>query len=84
MSTYPGLEIDSDEQLSYYKSIRSQVMEMTTDTILYTNQQYRDGKKMLVEGANATMLDIDFGTVPTPLFQPKYWKCLNWFGCQST
>ena len=64
MSAYPGLEIDIDEQLSYYKSIRSLVMEMTTDTILYTNQQYRDGKKILVEGANATMLDIDFGTYP--------------------
>jgi adenylosuccinate synthase len=64
MSAYPGLVIDVEEQLAYYKSIRPQIMQMTTDTILYTNHMYRDGKKILVEGANATMLDIDFGTYP--------------------
>ena len=37
---------------------------MTIDTISYTNEQYENGKKILVEGANATMLDIDFGTYP--------------------
>ena len=37
---------------------------MTLDTIEYTNQQFNEGKRILVEGANATMLDIDFGTYP--------------------
>lgn len=64
MAAYPGLEIDVEEQLAYYKSIAGRVGEMTEDTIKYTNQLYRDGKKILVEGANATMLDIDFGTYP--------------------
>ena len=64
MDAFPGLEIDVEEQLSYYKSISERVNEMTVDTIKYTNESYHAGKKILVEGANATMLDIDFGTYP--------------------
>jgi adenylosuccinate synthase len=64
MAAYPGLEIDIEEQLAYYKSIAPQISEMTTDTIKHINKVYHDGKKILVEGANATMLDIDFGTYP--------------------
>lgn len=64
MAAYPGLEIDVEGQLAYYKSISARVIAMTTDTIEYTNRSYHDGKKILVEGANATMLDIDFGTYP--------------------
>jgi len=64
MAAHPGLEIDVEEQLQYYKSIADRVKDMTVDTIKYTNSAYHDGKKILVEGANATMLDIDFGTYP--------------------
>ena len=64
MAAHPGLEIDVEEQLEYYKSIADRVNAMTTDTIEYTNKQYHSGKRILVEGANATMLDIDFGTYP--------------------
>ncbi len=28
------------------------------------NNAYDEGKRILIEGANATMLDIDFGTYP--------------------
>ena len=34
------------------------------DTIHYVNEAYESGKRVLVEGANATMLDLDFGTYP--------------------
>lgn len=64
MRSYEGLEIDVDEQLAYYKKIAPRVLEMTCDTIELTNQKYQEGKKILVEGANAAMLDIDFGTYP--------------------
>lgn len=37
---------------------------MTEDTIALTNSAFDAGKRILVEGANATMLDIDFGTYP--------------------
>ncbi|GAX11450.1 adenylosuccinate synthase [Fistulifera solaris] len=61
---FPSLEVDIDEQLAYYKAVAPRVQEMMVDTIQYTNQQYDQGKRILVEGANATMLDIDFGTYP--------------------
>lgn len=64
MNAYPGLEIDVDGQLEYYKSIAERVNNMTTDTIQYTNEAFHNGQRILVEGANATMLDIDFGTYP--------------------
>ena len=64
MHHYKGLEIDIEGQLAYYKSISDRVGSMTIDTIEYTNRQFNAGKKILVEGANATMLDIDFGTYP--------------------
>lgn len=64
MNAFPGLKIDVEAELAYYKSISKAVSDITVDTILYTNQAYKDGKRILVEGANATMLDIDFGTYP--------------------
>lgn len=64
MRSYEGLEVNIDEQLLFYKKVADRVNGMTIDTILYTNQQFELGKRILVEGANATMLDIDFGTYP--------------------
>lgn len=64
MRSYEGLEIDIEAELAYYKSIAPQILKMTCDTIALTNQKYNEGKKILVEGANAAMLDIDFGTYP--------------------
>jgi adenylosuccinate synthase len=59
-----GLEINIEEQLAYYKGISDRISDMTIDTINFTNDQFEQGKRILVEGANATMLDIDFGTYP--------------------
>lgn len=64
MRSYEGLEINVEEQLQFYKNVADRVSSMTIDTILYTNKQFEMGKRILVEGANATMLDIDFGTYP--------------------
>lgn len=64
MRAFPGLVIDVEGQLAYYRSIADRISAMTTDTIEYTNDAYESGKRILIEGANATMLDIDFGTYP--------------------
>ena len=40
------------------------LLPMVTDTVSYVNDAYDKGAKVLIEGANATMLDIDFGTYP--------------------
>jgi len=64
LNAFPGLEVDVESELKYYKSISEKINGMTVDTIKYTNDSFHSGKKILVEGANATMLDIDFGTYP--------------------
>ena len=34
---------------------------MVCDTVVLVNKAIADGKKVILEGANAAMLDIDFG-----------------------
>ena len=49
---------------SYVSTISElcRVRPMVRDTICYLHQAIHNKKKIIVEGANATMLDIDFGT----------------------
>lgn len=37
---------------------------MIVDTTVLMNKAITSGKKVLVEGANACLLDVDFGTYP--------------------
>jgi adenylosuccinate synthase len=53
-SSYPGLKIDVEAELAYYRSIREEILGMVIDTVEYTNSAISSGKKVLVEGANAT------------------------------
>lgn len=48
------------EYLVYADRLRPYVV----DTISLLNEQLKDGKKIMFEGAQATMLDIDYGTYP--------------------
>jgi len=64
MDNFEGLEVDIEGELKYYYSIRDRVMSMMDDTIQFTNEAFQQNKRILIEGANATMLDIDFGTYP--------------------
>ncbi|CAF2399311.1 unnamed protein product [Rotaria sp. Silwood2] len=63
--TFPDLEGDIEKTIEQFKQLAEYFRPMTIDTIAYLNEAIIDGsKKILVEGANATMLDIDFGTYP--------------------
>jgi adenylosuccinate synthase len=57
-----ALSIDAvvDELLSYVERLRP----MVADTSLLLNRALDDGKTVLFEGAQATMLDVDHGTYP--------------------
>jgi adenylosuccinate synthase len=60
--TFPDLEIDIEKLVEQFKQLAEYFRPMTIDTIAYLNEAIIEGsKKILVEGANATMLDIDFG-----------------------
>ena len=43
---------------------RLQVLPLVVDTVDLINTGYEEGRRVLVEGGQATMLDIDFGTYP--------------------
>lgn len=63
--TFPSLEVDVEKQLQMYKNYAEEIRPMVRDTIHYINKTLNETDKLvLVEGANATMLDIDFGTYP--------------------
>ncbi|MBM3858630.1 MAG: adenylosuccinate synthase [Verrucomicrobia bacterium] len=47
-----------------YLAIARKLKPFITDTIKLLNRLERDGKQILFEGAQGTMLDIDFGTYP--------------------
>jgi adenylosuccinate synthase len=62
---YPQLEIDVETQLQMYKDYAEKIKPMVVDSVVYMNKSLQDiTKNILVEGANALMLDIDFGTYP--------------------
>lgn len=64
MSKRYGFEYDVEAEVEKYKQIREKVLPMINDTVYSVNKAIDDGKKVLIEGANAVMLDIDFGTYP--------------------
>lgn len=54
------MEADIAEYVNYAKA----VAPFMCDTVEYINAAHEEGKRILIEGANATMLDLDFGTYP--------------------
>lgn len=61
---FPDLTLNVEEELTRYKSYVEQIRPCVRDTIPFMYNSLKSGKKILVEGANAAMLDIDFGTYP--------------------
>ncbi|KAI9340675.1 Adenylosuccinate synthetase [Zopfochytrium polystomum] len=61
---YGEFPYDPEAELSQYKEYAEKLRPYVIDTIPYIFNAIQEGKKILVEGANAIMLDIDFGTYP--------------------
>lgn len=59
-----GFDYDAETELTALKNLRDRLLAMMTDGALFLHQALQEGKKVLVEGANATLLDIDHGTYP--------------------
>jgi adenylosuccinate synthase len=55
---------DVDEIISEYEVFDQEMDQYITDTALLLNNAVREGKNILLEGAQAALLDIDFGTYP--------------------
>lgn len=52
------------EEVEKYKRFAERLEPYIVDTVLVMNDAISQKKKILVEGGQATMLDIDFGTYP--------------------
>jgi adenylosuccinate synthase len=61
---FGNFAFNKEDELARMYKYREVLSEYVTDTVLLVNQSYADGKKILIEGANACLLDIDFGTYP--------------------
>jgi len=59
-----GVQPDTATELARYKDYAAALKPMIADTVYFLNDQYRNGKTILAEGANAALLDLDFGTYP--------------------
>ena len=57
-------KIDFDKTLSDYKEYAKIIKPLVTDTITLIHDLLDNGKKVLCEGAQASLLDIDFGSYP--------------------
>uniref|UniRef100_A0A8B9HR95 Adenylosuccinate synthetase n=1 Tax=Astyanax mexicanus TaxID=7994 RepID=A0A8B9HR95_ASTMX len=64
-SMYPSLEIDIDGELGKLEAYVDRIKPMVRDGVFFMYEAlHGPPKTILVEGANAALLDIDFGTYP--------------------
>ncbi|KAL3675013.1 hypothetical protein R1sor_024961 [Riccia sorocarpa] len=63
-SRFPEFTYDLDAEMERYRIYAERLVPYITDTVHFINEAHRQKKRILVEGGQATMLDIDFGTYP--------------------
>lgn len=64
-TTYYNCEgFDFEEIFTKYTALAERIRPYVKDTEYSANQYIKEGKKVLFEGAQATMLDLDHGTYP--------------------
>lgn len=61
---YGELGYDHEAELAQYKKYKDALKPFVVDSVEFIHEALESKKKILVEGANALMLDIDFGTYP--------------------
>lgn len=61
---YGGEPLDYDTLLEEYNGYADRLRPYVCDTISLLHDEIKAGKRVLFEGAQATMLDIDYGTYP--------------------
>ncbi|MCH8020704.1 adenylosuccinate synthase, partial [candidate division KSB1 bacterium] len=61
---YEEKEIDVDEIINEYLEFDKKIDPYIKDVSTFLNESLKDGKQILLEGAQGTLLDIDFGTYP--------------------
>lgn len=61
---YGGEAMDVDEMIARFSAIRDQIVGRLCESVSEVNRDLDEGKDVLFEGAQAAMLDINYGTYP--------------------
>lgn len=61
---YGGTPMDEEAMVAAYKSFAQRVKPFVADTSVIVYEALRKGEKVLLEGAQGTLLDLDYGTYP--------------------
>jgi adenylosuccinate synthase len=64
IQAYGGAPLDADEIYDEISRLAERLAPFITDTTHYLNRAAREGRTILIEGAQATLLDVDHGTYP--------------------
>lgn len=65
------LEYDVEEEITRFREYREKLPEFVVDAVNYMQAAQASGVDILIEGANALMLDIDYGEI----FLAEGWIC---------
>ncbi|KAL8438547.1 hypothetical protein ACSSS7_000081 [Eimeria intestinalis] len=63
-SQFGDLGIDEEDELRRHRVYRDLLKDRIVDTMAFLHAGLGCGKRLLLEGANAALLDLDFGTYP--------------------
>ena len=61
---YGSEAMDADEMIARFSAIRDQIVGRLCESVSEVNRDLDEGKDVLFEGAQAAMLDINYGTYP--------------------
>jgi len=64
VDSYGGQKIEIESYLDDYIESGKMLKHFSKNTVYSLNQYYQEGKKILLEGAQGVLLDINFGTYP--------------------
>ncbi len=65
LKLYPAIDFDLEaEEAKWFDSLATMRSIKQVDGEYYINQAIKDGRRILAEGAQGSMLDVDFGTYP--------------------
>jgi len=61
---YGHFEYDTEAEILRYKELAQRLRPYVVDGVSFIHDALASGKRVLLEGANALLLDLDFGTYP--------------------
>ena len=59
-----SFKYDVKEEIGKYQEYVKRIKSMLVDSSFYLNEAIKNGKSILIEGANGALLDVDHGTYP--------------------